>query len=111
MDMRAKIAEEVGKNQVMIYMKGTPNFPQCGFSAAVVEIFRELGVKFGAVDVLNEEGYRDAIKAFTSWPTIPQVFVGGKFIGGCDITREMHKSGELKKLVDALPGGASAPGI
>lgn len=99
-EIQAKIAEEIRTNPVMVYMKGTPQFPQCGFSGAVVEIFRSLGVKVGSVDVLGVEGYRDAIKAVTGWPTIPQVFVGGKFIGGCDITRELYASGELKTLVD-----------
>jgi monothiol glutaredoxin len=99
-EIQARIAEEIGANPVMIYMKGTPQFPQCGFSGAVVEIFRSLGAPIAAVDVLNEEGYRDGIKQFTKWPTVPQVFVGGKFIGGCDITREMYASGELKRLVD-----------
>jgi monothiol glutaredoxin len=99
-ELQARIAEEVRTNPVMIYMKGTPQFPQCGFSGAVVEMFKAIGAPIAAVDVLNEDGYRDAIKQFTKWPTIPQVFVGGKFIGGCDIAREMYASGELKKLVD-----------
>lgn len=100
-DIQAKIKSEVEANPVVVYMKGTPMFPQCGFSAAVVGVFRELGVEFHAVDVLGEDGYRDGIKRFTNWPTIPQVFVGGQFIGGCDITREMYASGELQKMVEA----------
>lgn len=101
MDLKAKIAEEVKTHPVVLYMKGTPAFPQCGFSAAVVDIFNGLGVSFHAVDVLAEKGCREAIKQFTNWPTIPQVFVGGEFVGGCDITRELFAKGELKTLVDA----------
>lgn len=98
-DLQAKIAEEVRSNPVMVYMKGTPDAPQCGFSAQVANIFRTLNVPFGAVDVIGQDGYRDGIKKFTNWPTIPQVFVGGKFVGGCDITTELYSSGELQKMV------------
>jgi monothiol glutaredoxin len=80
-------------------MKGTPRFPMCGFSAATVEVLSEIGVPYKAVDVLAEVDKRDAVKAYTSWPTIPQVFVGGKFVGGCDIVREMHAKGELAPLL------------
>lgn len=100
-DIQERIKNEVESNAVVVYMKGTPTFPQCGFSAAVVDVFRTMGVPIHAVNVLDEEGYRDGIKAFTNWPTIPQVFVGGQFIGGCDITREMFANGELHKMVEA----------
>ncbi len=100
-DIQARIKAEIETHPVVVYMKGTPTFPQCGFSAAVCDVFRSLGVPFHAVDVIGTEGYRDGIKAFSNWPTIPQVFVGGQFIGGCDITRELFASGELQKLVEA----------
>ena len=100
-DVREEIEREVRENPIVIYMKGTPRFPMCGFSAATVEVLNELGVPFKAVDILAEAEKREAIKAYTQWPTIPQVFVGGKFIGGCDIVREMHAKGELAPLVQA----------
>jgi monothiol glutaredoxin len=99
-DVFADIDREVRENKVLIYMKGTPSFPMCGFSAATVEILRELGVPFKAVDILAEPEKRDAIKTYSKWPTIPQVYVGGKFIGGCDIVRELHTRGELAGLIN-----------
>ena len=99
-DVFAEIEREVRENKVLIYMKGTPSFPMCGFSAATVEVLRELGVPFKAVDVLAEPEKRDAIKTYSKWPTIPQVYVGGKFIGGCDIVRELHARGELAPLIN-----------
>ncbi|MFN8545955.1 MAG: Grx4 family monothiol glutaredoxin [Candidatus Binatia bacterium] len=98
-DVMDEIAREVRENRVVIYMKGNPRFPMCGFSAATVEVLDELGVAYKAVDILAEPEKREAIKAFSNWPTIPQVFVGGKFVGGCDIVREMHARGELAPLV------------
>ena len=98
-DVMQEIEREVADNPVVVYMKGTPRFPMCGFSAATVEVLQEIGLPFKAVDVLAEAEKREAVKAFTSWPTIPQVFVGGKFIGGCDIVREMHARGELAPLL------------
>ena len=99
-DVFAEIEREVRENKVLIYMKGTPSFPMCGFSAATIEVLRELGVPFKAVDVLAEPEKRDAIKTYSKWPTIPQVYVGGKFIGGCDIVRELHERGELRRILD-----------
>jgi monothiol glutaredoxin len=96
-----EIENEIRNNKIMIYMKGTPSFPQCGFSAATIEILEDLGHPFGSVDVLSAPAKRDAIKRYSNWPTIPQVYVDGKFIGGCDIVREMHASGELKRLLDS----------
>ena len=98
-DVLKEIEREVRENRVVVYMKGTPSFPMCGFSAATVEVLREIGVPFKAVDILAEPEKRDAIKAYSNWPTIPQVYVGGKFIGGCDIVREMHARGELAPLL------------
>jgi monothiol glutaredoxin len=98
-DVLKDIEREVRENRVVVYMKGTPSFPMCGFSAATVEILREIGVPFKAIDVLAEPEKRDGIKAYSNWPTIPQVYVGGKFVGGCDIVREMHARGELAPLL------------
>ena len=103
-DVMDEIAREVRENKVLVYMKGTPSFPMCGFSAATVQVLRDIGVPFKAVDILAEPEKRDAIKTFSSWPTIPQVYAGGKFIGGCDIVREMHARGELAPLLRAAVG-------
>jgi len=100
-DVLQAIDNEVRNNKVVVYMKGTPAFPMCGFSAATVQVLREIGVPFKAIDVLAAPEIRDAIKSYSNWPTIPQVYVGGKFIGGCDIVREMHARGELAPLVRA----------
>ena len=98
-DTLEAVAREVGENPVVIYMKGTPAFPMCGFSAATVEVLNQIGVPYKAVDVLAEGDKREAVKQFTKWPTIPQVFVGGKFVGGCDVVRELHARGELEPLI------------
>ena len=90
-----QIAKDISENEVMLYMKGTPVFPQCGFSAAVVHVLSELGVKFKAVDVLKDPDVRQGIKEFSNWPTIPQLYVKGEFVGGCDIVKEMFEQGEL----------------
>ena len=90
-----RIAGEVNSSDVLLFMKGTPVFPQCGFSAAVVGILSNLGVKFKAVDVLKDPEIRQGIKEFSNWPTIPQLYVKGEFVGGCDILREMYETGEL----------------
>jgi len=94
-----RIAADIAANDVVLYMKGTPVFPQCGFSAAVVQVLSEEGVKFKAFDILQDAELRQGIKDFTNWPTIPQLYVKGEFIGGCDIVREMHANGELKTLL------------
>lgn len=94
------IQSEVDNNDVVLFMKGSPMMPQCGFSAAVVQSLTMMGVKFKGVDVLADMEVRQGIKDFSNWPTIPQLYVKGEFIGGCDIVREMHESGELKKLFD-----------
>ena len=95
-----QIAAAIAANDVVLYMKGTPVFPQCGFSAAVVDVLTKLGVKFKAFDVLADPELRQGIKEFANWPTIPQLYVKGEFLGGCDIVREMAASGELKTLLD-----------
>ena len=91
-----RIAKDVAENEVLLFMKGTPVFPQCGFSAAVVHVLSELGVKFKAVDVLKDAEIRQGIKEFSNWPTIPQLYVKGEFVGGCDIVKEMFEQGELE---------------
>jgi len=90
-----RIAQDVAQNDVLLFMKGTPVMPQCGFSAAVVHILSELGVKFKAVNVLADAEVRQGIKEFSNWPTIPQLYVKGEFVGGCDIIKEMFEQGEL----------------
>ncbi len=96
---RKQIEELVSKNQVLLFMKGTRHFPQCGFSSQVVAILNELGPKYETVNILAEGGLRDGMKEFSSWPTFPQLYVKGAFVGGCDIVREMHPSGELAALL------------
>ena len=93
--VKDRIAEDVAQNDVLLFMKGTPVMPQCGFSAAVVQILSELGVKFKAVNVLQDAEIRQGIKEFSNWPTIPQLYVKGEFVGGCDIVKEMFEQGEL----------------
>lgn len=95
-----RIAQDIASNDVVLYMKGTPVFPQCGFSAAVVQVLTQTGVKFKGIDVLADPELRQGIKEFANWPTIPQLYVKGEFIGGCDIVREMYETGELKALLD-----------
>jgi monothiol glutaredoxin len=93
-----RIQSEIDENSVVLFMKGTPMFPQCGFSAAVVQALSTMGVKFKSVDVLEDTDIRDGIKEFSSWPTIPQLYVKGEFVGGCDIVREMYEAGELQQM-------------
>ncbi|TMB06533.1 MAG: Grx4 family monothiol glutaredoxin [Deltaproteobacteria bacterium] len=100
-DVLDEIQREIRENKVVLYMKGTPSFPMCGFSAATVKVLRDIGVPFKAVDVLAEPEKREAIKVYSSWPTIPQLYVSGKLVGGCDIVREMHGRGELAPLIRA----------
>jgi monothiol glutaredoxin len=90
-----RIKQDIADNPVVLYMKGTPVFPQCGFSAAVVQILTTMGVKFKGIDVLADPEIRQGIKEFSSWPTIPQLYVKGEFVGGSDIVREMYEAGEL----------------
>jgi monothiol glutaredoxin len=94
----ARIADDINSSDVVLFMKGTPVFPQCGFSAAVVQILRDLGVKFKSFDVLKDAELRQGVKEFSNWPTIPQLYVKGEFVGGCDIIREMHANNELESV-------------
>jgi monothiol glutaredoxin len=95
-----RIRQDIAENPVVLFMKGTPVFPQCGFSAAVVQILSHFGVKFKGIDVLADPEIRQGIKEFSNWPTIPQLYVKGEFVGGCDIVREMFQSGELQQLFE-----------
>ncbi|MCB1491045.1 MAG: Grx4 family monothiol glutaredoxin [Rhodobiaceae bacterium] len=96
-DINKTIADHITSNDVVVFMKGTKDFPQCGFSGQVVQIMNYLGVDFHDVNVLASDEMRNGIKDFTNWPTIPQVYVKGEFIGGCDIVREMFQAGELQQ--------------
>ncbi|MBI36954.1 MAG: monothiol glutaredoxin, Grx4 family [Alphaproteobacteria bacterium] len=95
-----RIKHQVLENDVMLFMKGSPVFPQCGFSAAVVQILNHMGVKYSSTDVLEDPEVRQGIKDFSNWPTIPQLYVKGEFVGGCDILREMFEAGELEDYFD-----------
>ena len=97
---RERIQTEVDANDVLLFMKGTPVFPQCGFSAAVIQVLSHLQVKFSSVNVLEDTDIRDGIKQYSDWPTIPQLYVKGEFVGGCDIIREMYETGELKTFLE-----------
>jgi len=94
-----RIVREINEYDIVLFMKGTPVFPQCGFSAAVVRVLSHLGVKFKGIDVLGDPALRQGIKAFSDWPTVPQLYVKGEFVGGCDIVREMFETGELAQLL------------
>ncbi|QQG37472.1 MAG: Grx4 family monothiol glutaredoxin [Micavibrio aeruginosavorus] len=96
-----RIRGDIGQNDVVLYMKGTAVFPQCGFSAAVVQVLSQLGVKFKDINVLEDNEIRQGIKEFTNWPTIPQLYIKGEFVGGCDIVREMYATGELQQLLES----------
>ena len=98
-DVNATIENEIKSQDVVVFMKGTPQFPMCGFSGQVVQILNYLGVPFKGVNVLDDMAVREGIKAFSNWPTIPQIYVKGEFVGGCDITREMFQSGELQTFL------------
>lgn len=104
-DVMDEIRREVADNKIVIYMKGSADFPRCGFSAAAVQTMRDAGASFVDVNVLEDPEKWEAVKVFSNWPTIPQVYIDGQFIGGCDIVREMHASGELKPLVDKAQTG------
>jgi monothiol glutaredoxin len=94
-----KIQSAIDQNDVMLFMKGTPNLPQCGFSGQLVQILNYLGVKFGSMNCLESDEVRQGIKSYSNWPTIPQLYVKGEFVGGCDIIREMFQAGELQQLL------------
>ena len=95
-----RIEKEINKHDVVLFMKGEAAFPQCGFSSLVVQVLSQLGVSFKDINVLEDSDLRQGIKDYTNWPTIPQLYVKGEFIGGCDIVREMYESGELQQLLE-----------
>ena len=98
-NINERIKDIISKNDVVLFMKGTPEMPQCGFSMTVSNILKELKVKFNGVNVLADHEIRQGIKDFSNWPTVPQLYVKGEFIGGCDIAKEMYENGELQKLL------------
>ncbi|NBT38664.1 MAG: Grx4 family monothiol glutaredoxin [Proteobacteria bacterium] len=98
-NINEKIKDIINKNDVVLFMKGTPEMPQCGFSMTVCNILKELKVKFSGVNVLADPEIRQGIKDFSNWPTVPQLYVKGEFIGGCDIAKEMYEKGELQKIL------------
>jgi monothiol glutaredoxin len=105
MNVQEKIRNQVTENSIVLYMKGTPQFPQCGFSGATVQLLKSCGVQnFTAVDVLADPEIRDGIKTYSNWPTVPQLYVKGELVGGADIVRDMHQQGELQKLIDSATG-------
>ena len=106
-DASARIDAVVKNNQVVLFMKGTPLFPQCGFSSRAVAIMERLGVDFESVDVLQDQAVRQGIKTYSDWPTIPQLYVGGEFVGGSDIMMEMYESGELAELLQGAKPAAA----
>jgi monothiol glutaredoxin len=99
-DIQDTIRDQIANNRVVLYMKGTPQFPQCGFSATATEILRRCGIDdFASFNILQDEALRQGVKEFSNWPTIPQLYVDGEFVGGCDIMREMYQSGELQQIL------------
>jgi monothiol glutaredoxin len=98
-DLKSRIEQTLGSNRIMLFMKGNPSMPQCGFSAAVVGVLKEVGVPFGSFNILADQEMREGLKEYSSWPTYPQLYVDGQLVGGCDIVREMHAKGELAPLL------------
>lgn len=104
MDVMERIKQQVEGNKIVLYMKGTPDFPQCGFSAKAVQCLRAVDAEFAHVNIFEDPEVRARLKEYSNWPTFPQLFIGGELVGGCDITVEMYESGELKQLVDQALG-------
>ncbi|HVS23368.1 MAG TPA: Grx4 family monothiol glutaredoxin [Gammaproteobacteria bacterium] len=105
MDVNERIKKQLESHPVLLYMKGTPDFPQCGFSAKTVSVLRALGAKFAYINIFEDPEIREGLKVYSSWPTFPQLYVNGELIGGCDIAVELFESGELQKILE----GATAP--
>lgn len=99
MDIQEKIKNQIGNDKIVLYMKGTPQFPQCGFSGRSVQILQACGAKFSSYDVLADPEIRQGIKEHSNWPTVPQLYINGEFIGGCDILTELYQKGELQKII------------
>ena len=108
MDVLERIKQQVSGNPIILYMKGTPDFPQCGFSAQTVAALRALGAQFKHVNIFEEPELREALKRFSNWPTYPQLYVKGELVGGCDITLDLFQSGELKKMLEEAVGKKQA---
>jgi monothiol glutaredoxin len=102
-ELRKRIDDTINKDRVMLFMKGNPAMPQCGFSATVVGILKQVGVPFGSFNILADQELRDGLKEYSNWPTFPQLYVGGKLVGGCDIVRDLHARGELQKVLTPAP--------
>jgi monothiol glutaredoxin len=96
-----RIRSEISSSEIVLFMKGTPVFPQCGFSATVVQVLNHLGLRFRGIDILSDPSLRQGLKEFSNWPTFPQLYVKGEFVGGCDIVREMFQTGELQELLQS----------
>ena len=109
MEVKDRIAKELKSAPVVLFMKGTPDFPQCGFSAQTVSALRHLGAEFHSVNIFDDPELREALKRYSNWPTYPQLYVKGELIGGCDIALEMYRSGELKQVLDSA--GAVTAGV
>jgi len=107
-NFKKKVDELIHQNKVLLFVKGTKQFPQCGFSNAVIQIFKEIGAPFETVNILADAELRNGMKEYSQWPTFPQIYVGGEFIGGCDIVREMHAKGELAPIVKKATTGAAS---
>lgn len=103
MDVNERIKKQLESHSVLLYMKGTPDFPQCGFSAKTVSVLREAGAKFAYVNIFEDPEIREGLKAYSNWPTFPQLYVNGELIGGCDIAVELFESGELQQLLEGTP--------
>jgi monothiol glutaredoxin len=108
MDVNERIEQQLKGNRVLLYMKGSPDFPQCGFSAQVVAALRAVGAEFNHVNILEDPELREGLKQYSSWPTFPQLYVKGELIGGCDITLELYQSGELKEILDEASARSEA---
>ncbi|NQU49072.1 MAG: glutaredoxin [Planctomycetes bacterium] len=106
-DLKAQMEQLIAETPILLFTKGNKMFPRCGFSAAVIDVFNQLGVPFETVDIFEDPAIKPTLSSITEWPTTPQVFVGGKFVGGGDIVREMHANGDLKPLVDKALGAQS----
>jgi len=108
MDVNERIKKQLDTYPVLLYMKGTPDFPQCGFSAKTVSVLRAAGAKFAYIDIFEDPEIREGLKAYSNWPTFPQLYVGGELIGGCDIAVELYESGELQKILAGAGAGTAA---
>lgn len=101
MDIEQKIREQIEGNEILLYMKGTPDFPQCGFSAQTAQVLKQIGVPFSYFNILEDQELREQLKQYSNWPTYPQLYINGELLGGCDIIMEMYESGELEKELKA----------